>query len=321
MSSSGGGQQQQGEGRPRLRWTSQLHGRFELAVAQLGGADKATPKSVLRAMAVPELTLYHLKSHLQKYRLAVSRGLITTSPGDNGEGANDRSSSSENEYDEDAVAELHGAFTADDGAGAKEGLCDSSRSMARMHREVQRKLQEQIEVQRHLQLRIEAQGRYLQSVLHRAYEVLSDDHNLGSPTATLPQGPSGRARALSSSRRRVRGPSCSRATTTGQRKLTRTRTLKQRTAAHQRSISTGRGKETIAIRSIFCCMCRASGTGDDWRCGLQGWDQAFSAMSDAAIAGATIHCSSFHNMIHLYFHLCIWFLCFIYLCKKKKKNL
>ncbi|RCV31215.1 hypothetical protein SETIT_6G158900v2 [Setaria italica] len=184
MSSSGGGQQQQGEGRPRLRWTSQLHGRFELAVAQLGGADKATPKSVLRAMAVPELTLYHLKSHLQKYRLAVSRGLITTSPGDNGEGANDRSSSSENEYDEDAVAELHGAFTADDGAGAKEGLCDSSRSMARMHREVQRKLQEQIEVQRHLQLRIEAQGRYLQSVLHRAYEVLSDDHNLGSPAAT-----------------------------------------------------------------------------------------------------------------------------------------
>jgi hypothetical protein len=35
------------------------------------------------------------------------------------------------------------------------------------------------QVQRHLQLRIEAQGRYLQSVLHRAYEVLAD-HSLGS---------------------------------------------------------------------------------------------------------------------------------------------
>uniref|UniRef100_A0A0A9GJW2 MYB-CC type transcription factor LHEQLE-containing domain-containing protein n=1 Tax=Arundo donax TaxID=35708 RepID=A0A0A9GJW2_ARUDO len=54
--------------------------------------------------------------------------------------------------------------------------------MARMQREVQRKLQEQIEVQRHLQLRIEAQGRYLQSVLHRAQEVLAG-HMLGSPAA------------------------------------------------------------------------------------------------------------------------------------------
>jgi SHAQKYF class myb-like DNA-binding protein len=51
--------------RARLRWTGQLHERFVLAVAELGGADRATPKSVLRAMAVPGLTLYHLKSHLQ----------------------------------------------------------------------------------------------------------------------------------------------------------------------------------------------------------------------------------------------------------------
>lgn len=38
------------------------------------------------------------------------------------------------------------------------------------------------QVQRHLQLRIEAQGRYLQSVLRRAQEVLAD-HSLGSPAA------------------------------------------------------------------------------------------------------------------------------------------
>ena len=36
------------------------------------------------------------------------------------------------------------------------------------------------QVQRHLQLRIEAQGRYLQSVLRRAEEVLAD-HAVGSP--------------------------------------------------------------------------------------------------------------------------------------------
>ncbi|CAI0447996.1 unnamed protein product [Linum tenue] len=39
--------------------------------------------------------------------------------------------------------------------------------------EVQRKLHEQIEVQRHLQLRIEAQGKYLQSVLKKAHDTLT----------------------------------------------------------------------------------------------------------------------------------------------------
>jgi hypothetical protein len=66
---------------------------------------------------------------LQKYRLAVSRGLASPL-GDDGDGTDERSSSSESqpdEYDDDTVAELH---------------ADSSRTMARMQREVQ----EQIEV-------------------------------------------------------------------------------------------------------------------------------------------------------------------------------
>ncbi|XP_050372501.1 protein PHR1-LIKE 2 isoform X2 [Argentina anserina] len=147
--------------KPRLRWTAELHERFVDAVTQLGGPDKATPKTIMRTMGVKGLTLYHLKSHLQKYRL----------------GKQSFKESTENSKDASCIAECQ-----DTGSSATssrviaQDLTDGYQvtEALRVQMEVQRRLHEQLEVQRRLQLRIEAQGKYLQSILEKACKALND---------------------------------------------------------------------------------------------------------------------------------------------------
>lgn len=53
----------------RIRWTAELHNQFIECVNRLGGAKKATPKAILNLMKCEGLTIFHIKSHLQKYRV------------------------------------------------------------------------------------------------------------------------------------------------------------------------------------------------------------------------------------------------------------
>lgn len=154
------------DAKPRLKWTPELHQRFVEAVNQLGGAEKATPKSLMRMMGIPGLTLYHLKSHLQKYRLGKNQHSETHSD-------------SKQQHSSDHKENLNELELFKEGNETDDSTQDQINENVRiaqaiqMQMEVQRKLHEQIEVQRHLQMRIEAQGKYLQKVLKRAQETLS----------------------------------------------------------------------------------------------------------------------------------------------------
>ncbi|XP_020579319.1 protein PHOSPHATE STARVATION RESPONSE 1-like [Phalaenopsis equestris] len=121
----------------RIRWTPNLHEKFIECVNCLGGAEKATPKGILKLMDLDGLTIYHIKSHLQKYRLA--KYLPESS-----EGKFQRKANELQQFDPKTVIPITEAL--------------------QIQLQVQRHLHEQLEIQRNLQMRIEAQGRQLQKL-------------------------------------------------------------------------------------------------------------------------------------------------------------
>ncbi|ERN19064.1 hypothetical protein AMTRI_Chr10g233250 [Amborella trichopoda] len=160
--------------KPRLRWTAELHERFVDAVIQLGGPEKATPKTIMRTMNVKGLTLYHLKSHLQKYRLGKQSSKEFSNEN------RDASSLSEDQATSSPPSSRVMTRDMNEGYQVTEAL--------RVQMEVQRRLHEQMEVQRHLQLRIDAQSKYLQSMLERACKYMTDQAmTSGSNLSVEPQ--------------------------------------------------------------------------------------------------------------------------------------
>ncbi|KAG0527975.1 hypothetical protein BDA96_06G279600 [Sorghum bicolor] len=138
-----------GQGAPsktRIRWTQDLHERFVDCVNQLGGADKATPKGILKLMNSDGLTIYHIKSHLQKYRIAKYM------PASTSEGKQEKRAAGNDVQNLDPT-----------GMKITEAL--------RFQLDVQMRLHEQLEIQRNLQLRIEEQGKKLQKMLEEQMKV------------------------------------------------------------------------------------------------------------------------------------------------------
>ncbi|KAL4197867.1 hypothetical protein AMTRI_Chr04g190440 [Amborella trichopoda] len=159
--------------KPMLKWTPELHQLFLDTVARLGGLDEVSPKVMVRAMGIPGLTVFHLKSHLQRerYKRAKAQGLVHSRSLRNAMSNGDPWIQSMDAMG--GIRRMRGAiFPPDENIRMEEEAIQKPISM-------KREMLQRIEVQKHLKLRMEAQTRYLQTVLERAKTALSS-YNLDS---------------------------------------------------------------------------------------------------------------------------------------------
>ncbi|XP_075502835.1 uncharacterized protein LOC142540505 isoform X2 [Primulina tabacum] len=146
----------------RMRWTPELHEVFVDAVSKLGGNERATPKAVLKLMNVEGLTIYHVKSHLQKYRTARYKP-------EPSEGVSEKKLKNVEEtmfLDLKTTTEITEAL--------------------RLQMEVQKQLHEQLEIQRNLQLRIEEQGKHLQKIFEQQKKMEENKAKTSSQNSNEP---------------------------------------------------------------------------------------------------------------------------------------
>ncbi|KAH0927897.1 hypothetical protein HID58_020153, partial [Brassica napus] len=146
----------------RMRWTPELHEAFVDAINQLGGSERATPKAVLKLINSPGLTIYHVKSHLQKYRTARYKPEISI---------------------DTEKPPLKTLKTIEDIKSLDLKTSIEITEALRLQMEVQKKLHEQLEVQRTLQLQIEEQGRYLQMMIEKQQQKMQEK-KIGSSSGT-----------------------------------------------------------------------------------------------------------------------------------------
>ncbi|KAF5462803.1 hypothetical protein F2P56_018780 [Juglans regia] len=149
----------------RMRWTQELHEAFVQAVNQLGGSERATPKGIKNLMKVEGLTIYHVKSHLQKYRTARYKP-------DSSEGTSEKKLTPTEELK---------SIDLKAGRGITEAL--------RLQMELQKRLHEQLENQKKLQLEIEKQGQYLEEIFKEQRRMEDGRTKVSVSTMDNPSAP------------------------------------------------------------------------------------------------------------------------------------
>ncbi|CAI0628251.1 unnamed protein product [Linum tenue] len=138
----------------RIRWTTELHDLFLGAVRTLGGPEVATPKRILSLMDVKGLNIYHVKSHLQKYRLQTQEKNMAS------------------------PLEKKTASSNTDGNMNRDMVVTTA---LQMQIDVQKLLYDQLKSQKLLQLRIEENAEFLKKLLE---EQQKSNPSIDSPSSS-----------------------------------------------------------------------------------------------------------------------------------------